>query len=203
MALLECVDCKGMVSNKAEHCPHCGCPIDEIIKGIRTAILKAENICIGLKLIHYRYGVGVVEEVCADKFFKVKFCNISRKFDFKLIKDYSKHLKIFPSDNLDYNEYYKDGYNLWGYDKNGYDENGFDKSGYDANGFDAQGYNKNGFNKYGYNKSGQKVSTCIRLVEYDEAKQYEPYDEMYWDEPEIDEELDENFYEGDGNHDYY
>ena len=30
--LLECPDCKGVVSSRAQFCPHCGCPIRYIIE---------------------------------------------------------------------------------------------------------------------------------------------------------------------------
>ena len=46
MALIQCVVCHKEISDKAKHCPHCGCPINTNKK----AIIKIVYICFGLLL---------------------------------------------------------------------------------------------------------------------------------------------------------
>ena len=36
MALIMCPDCKREVSDKAEACPHCGCPLSDTPKRVHT-----------------------------------------------------------------------------------------------------------------------------------------------------------------------
>ena len=35
MALIKCSECGGTVSDKAEKCPHCGCPVSCIIQNLQ------------------------------------------------------------------------------------------------------------------------------------------------------------------------
>ncbi len=37
MALISCPECKKEVSDKAESCPHCGCPLSAKPKRVRTS----------------------------------------------------------------------------------------------------------------------------------------------------------------------
>lgn len=32
MALIKCIECGNEISNKAEVCPNCGCPVSETVK---------------------------------------------------------------------------------------------------------------------------------------------------------------------------
>jgi len=43
MAMIKCTECGHMVSDKANTCPECGCPVSEILKEIHKKSILNEN----------------------------------------------------------------------------------------------------------------------------------------------------------------
>lgn len=47
MALIECKECKKEISDKAEKCPNCGCPVSEMVSSGIVKIKMPNDIVIG------------------------------------------------------------------------------------------------------------------------------------------------------------
>ena len=68
MSLIKCTECGQMVSDKAQICPSCGCPVSEIIKEINKDILKETN----KKSCLLREDDGTISDATyADVFYRI------------------------------------------------------------------------------------------------------------------------------------
>lgn len=62
MALIKCLECNKEISDKAEACPHCGCPVNVKSKSINTGKPKKKVVVIGAAIV----ALCVVVIICAN-----------------------------------------------------------------------------------------------------------------------------------------
>lgn len=65
--LITCPECEEIVSNRAEYCPHCGCPNKYLIE-----VEPFDSYIIGKKVKHKKYGEGIVVSF-ADGIMEIEF----------------------------------------------------------------------------------------------------------------------------------
>lgn len=65
MALLRCFECESPVSNKAEVCPNCGCPVAQTVRKYKHKKQKTVFVTLGVFLMVVAIVWGVLKVVSA------------------------------------------------------------------------------------------------------------------------------------------
>lgn len=108
MALLQCPECKGNVSNLALSCPHCGCPLDETQRNqlLYAVVLRAADYNDPKMVERIQSVTGLSEEKAAELRLKVPV-TIKRRLAYDacndLIRTFSAntHLDIIHDEDAD------------------------------------------------------------------------------------------------------
>ena len=85
MALIRCPECKKQISSKAKACPHCGFPLDDVIKPNEEELVNIDN-AVAVAKAKFKKVLPEEERVIAiERLIELTKCDLKKHslFDFK------------------------------------------------------------------------------------------------------------------------